>query len=207
MESMRWNGDSLELLDQTKLPKALEYIHCQDYRRVGLAIKRLEVRGAPAIGAAAAYGVVLGAQEVVKDADFREKVAVIAEELRQTRPTAVNLFWAIDRMMACLDACDADMANDAVAVKLEEEAKVIEELDREVNRSMSEHGATLFTEPVSILTHCNAGALATVAYGTALGVIRQAHAERGKRKLKRRGHRQNRVVAGVLGIEEFSVLA
>ena len=177
MESMRWNGDSLELLDQTKLPKALEYIHCQDYRRVGLAIKRLEVRGAPAIGAAAAYGVVLGAQEVVKDADFREKVAVIAEELRQTRPTAVNLFWAIDRMMACLDACDADMANDAVAVKLEEEAKVIEELDREVNRSMSEHGATLFTEPVSILTHCNAGALATVAYGTALGVIRQAHAE------------------------------
>lgn len=177
MESMRWNGDSLELLDQTKLPKALEYIHCQDYRRVGLAIKRLEVRGAPAIGAAAAYGVVLGAQEVVKDADFREKVTVIAEELRQTRPTAVNLFWAIDRMMACLDACDADMANDAVAVKLEEEAKVIEELDREVNRSMSEHGATLFTEPVSILTHCNAGALATVAYGTALGVIRQAHAE------------------------------
>ena len=177
MESMRWNGDSLELLDQTKLPKALEYIHCQDYRRVGLAIKRLEVRGAPAIGAAAAYGVVLGAQEVVKDADFREKVAVIAEELRQTRPTAVNLFWAIDRMMACLDACDADMANDAVAVKLEEEAKVIEELDREVNRSMSENGATLFTEAVSILTHCNAGALATVAYGTALGVIRQAHAE------------------------------
>ena len=68
MESMRWNGDSLELLDQTKLPKALEYIHCQDYRRVGLAIKCLEVRGAPAIGAAAAYGVVLGAQEVVKDA-------------------------------------------------------------------------------------------------------------------------------------------
>lgn len=177
MESMRWNGDSLELLDQTKLPKTLEYIHCQDYRRVGLAIKRLEVRGAPAIGAAAAYGVVLGAQEVVNDADFRQKVAVIAEELRQTRPTAVNLFWAIDRMMAALDACDADMANDAVLVKLEEEAKVIEELDREVNRSMSEYGATLFTEAVSILTHCNAGALATVAYGTALGVIRQAHAE------------------------------
>ena len=177
MESMRWNGDSLELLDQTKLPKTLDYIHCHDYRRVGLAIKRLEVRGAPAIGAAAAYGVVLGAQEVVKEVDFRSKVAVIAEELRQTRPTAVNLFWAIDRMMAALDACDGEMTNAAVAARLEEEAKFIEELDREVNRSMSEYGATLFTEPVSILTHCNAGALATVAYGTALGVIRQAHAE------------------------------
>ena len=177
MESMRWNGDSLELLDQTKLPKTLEYIHCQDYRRVGLAIKRLEVRGAPAIGAAAAYGVVLGAKESVNVADFREKVAEIAEELRQTRPTAVNLFWAIDRMMASLDACDAELANEAVVAKLEEEAKIIEELDREVNRSMSEYGATLFTESVSILTHCNAGALATVAYGTALGVIRQAHAE------------------------------
>ncbi|MBO5245301.1 MAG: S-methyl-5-thioribose-1-phosphate isomerase [Selenomonadales bacterium] len=174
---MRWHGDSLELLDQTKLPKTLEYIHCQDYRRVGLAIKRLEVRGAPAIGAAAAYGVVLGAQEVVGESDFRAKVTVIADELRQTRPTAVNLFWAIDRMMAALDKCDADMTNEAITAKLEEEAKVVEELDREVNRSMSEHGATLFTEPVSILTHCNAGALATVAYGTALGVIRQAHAE------------------------------
>lgn len=177
METMRWNGDSLELLDQTQLPKTLEYIHCQDYRRVGLAIKHLEVRGAPAIGAAAAYGVVLGAQEVVQESDFRARVSVIADELRQTRPTAVNLFWAIDRMMAALDACGADMTNEAITAKLEEEAKTIEELDREVNRSMSKHGAKLFTEPVSILTHCNAGALATVAYGTALGVIRQAHAE------------------------------
>lgn len=177
METMRWKGDSLDLLDQSKLPKTLEYIHCQDYRRVGLAIKRLEVRGAPAIGAAAAYGIVLGAQEVCDKTDFRQAVAVIADALRSTRPTAVNLFWAIDHMMAVLDTCEDAMTNKAIVARLEEEARTIEELDREVNRSISEYGATLFTEPTAILTHCNAGALATVAYGTALGVIRQAYAE------------------------------
>lgn len=177
METMRWNGDSLDLLDQSKLPKTLAYIHCTDWRRVGLAIKRLEVRGAPAIGAAAAYGVVLGAQQVIGSADFRAKVASLADELRSTRPTAVNLFWAIDRMMNVIDACEEDVTSEEIVRRLEAEAKTIEELDREVNRSMSEYGATLFRQPTAILTHCNAGALATVAYGTALGVIRQAHAE------------------------------
>ncbi len=177
METMRWHGDSLELLDQTQLPREIEYILCKEYQRVAVAIKRLEVRGAPAIGAAAAYGVVLGAQSVVNETDFRTKVEVIAEELRQTRPTAVNLFWAIDRMIEVLHNSADDMSAQDVVKALEQEAVVIEEMDREVNAKMSAYGATLFTEPTAILTHCNAGALATVAHGTALGVIRQAHKE------------------------------
>ena len=173
MKSLKWSNGCLCLMNQTVLPGSLEYIDCYDFRRVKEAIKKLEVRGAPAIGAAAAFGIVLGARELAETGkDIRHSLPQIAEELKSTRPTAVNLFWAIQRMMSVLEreVCDADLLS-----MLEEEAIAIMQEDSMVNASISKHGAALFDKPVSaVLTHCNAGALATVEFGTALGVIRQA---------------------------------
>ncbi len=173
MKSMEWKKESLFLLNQVALPHKEEYIECKEYRRVAEAIRRLEVRGAPAIGAAAAYGFVLGARETVRQSDFREQLAVIGEELKGTRPTAVNLFWAVDRMLQVLRD-NKECSNEELLDKLEAEAEVVAHEDSAVNAKIAAHGAELFTEPISILTHCNAGALATVEWGTALGVIRQA---------------------------------
>lgn len=178
MQSLAWTGQCLTLLDQTALPGKTEYIACQDYRRVAEAIRRLEVRGAPAIGAAAAFGVVLGSRELAADPSaFWEGLLRIAGELRQTRPTAVNLFWAIDRMLAVASRYAPSTKLDEVLAALEDEAVAIAEEDRQVNQRMSEYGALLFKGKTAVLTHCNAGALATVAFGTALGVIRQAWSE------------------------------
>ena len=178
MQSMVWQNGALVLLDQTKLPLQEEYIECRDYRRVAEAIRRLEVRGAPAIGAAAAFGLVLGAAEIVRNqADLADELPVVADELKATRPTAVNLFWAIERMMQVYASCQNDSSSEQVLTKLEAAAVEIADKDKLVNESIARHGATLFSTPVSILTHCNAGALATVAVGTALGVIEQAWRE------------------------------
>ena len=178
METLQWNCGCLTLLDQTRLPCAVTHIDCRDWRTVAEAIRRLEVRGAPAIGAAAAFGLVLGADELAKGGDdFWPGLDRIAADLKKTRPTAVNLFWAIDRMMALAASLGTDVAPSAVVSALEKEATVIAAEDRDVNRKMSVYGAELFDKPgISVLTHCNAGALATVAYGTALGVIREAWA-------------------------------
>ncbi|MDF2499882.1 MAG: Methylthioribose-phosphate isomerase [Anaerosporomusa subterranea] len=175
MKSIQWSNDCLCLLNQTALPGSLEYIDCRDHRRVGEAIKRLEVRGAPAIGAAAAFGLVLGARELAANGEnLRMLLPQVAEELLNTRPTAVNLSWALKRMMAVLDSVSSDAD---IVVALEQEAVAIMEEDRQVNAAISRHGLELFEQPIqAILTHCNAGALATVEYGTALGVIRQAWA-------------------------------
>lgn len=175
---MKWNKNALLLLDQTKLPVDVSYISCESYRRVGLAIEVLEVRGAPAIGAAAAYAFVLAGQEFaeVEESSFLEKMKDATAYLRSTRPTAVNLFWALDRM----DECFMQNFKKPRALLLEallEEAENIAAQDKAVNHRMAEHGAALFTKPMNILTHCNAGALATVGWGTALGVVRQAHQE------------------------------
>lgn len=178
MQTLAWTGQCLTLLDQTALPGKTEFIACQDYRRVAEAIRRLEVRGAPAIGAAAAFGLVLGAKELANTPSiFWESLLEIAGELRQTRPTAVNLFWAIDRMLAVASRYAPATDLGEVLTALEEEAVAIAEEDKRVNRRMAEHGAQLLTGNIAVLTHCNAGALATVAFGTALGVIRQAWAE------------------------------
>jgi methylthioribose-1-phosphate isomerase len=175
LKSIQWSNDCLCLLNQTALPGSLEYIDCRDHRRVGEAIKRLEVRGAPAIGAAAAFGLVLGARELAANGEnLRMLLPQVAEELLNTRPTAVNLSWALKRMMAVLDSVSSDAD---IVVALEQEAVAIMEEDRQVNAAISRHGLELFEQPIqAILTHCNAGALATVEYGTALGVIRQAWA-------------------------------
>lgn len=176
LKSIEWSNGRLCIVDQTALPGCLQYIDCLDYRRVGEAIKRLEVRGAPAIGAAAAFALVLGAREIAeKGDDVRLMLPLVAEELRNTRPTAVNLFWAIKRMLAVLDR--TEKTND-ILIALEQEAIDIMQQDRQVNLAISKHGAGLFDQPVAaVLTHCNAGALATVEFGTALGVIRQAWSE------------------------------
>lgn len=179
MKSLQWKNGELCLLDQTLLPNQIDYIYCRDYLTVAEAIKKLQVRGAPAIGAAAAFGIVLGANEAAKnvtsDREFRRIVADVASTLRQTRPTAVNLFWAIKRMLGVLDKFAVGSDVGKMLEKLEQEAILIAQEDEQVNANISVNGALLFTQPVSILTHCNAGALATVAYGTALGVIREAH--------------------------------
>ena len=176
MKSVVWSNNCLTLLNQTLLPNKLEYINCYDWRRAAEAIRRLEVRGAPAIGAAAAFALVLGARELAgfDYGEFKPKLAATAEALRQTRPTAINLFWAIDRMLGILDHLPPNACADTAITALEQEAIAIAREDQAVNEKMAAYGAGLFTAPTSVLTHCNAGALATVALGTALGVIRKA---------------------------------
>ena len=173
-ETIQWKEDCLFLLNQTLLPNTVEYIECRDYRVVANAIKRLEVRGAPAIGVAAAFGIVLGAKEFSTSQYFRTGLLKVAEELGQTRPTAVNLFWAIERMMAVASRYDKDDNLEDVVLALEKEAIAIAAEDLAMNAKIAHYGAELFKTPISILTHCNAGALATAGIGTALGVVRQA---------------------------------
>ena len=171
MEAIRWNHDALSLLDQTRLPLEERWLPCTDYRQVVRAIRTMVVRGAPAIGVAAAYATVLAAREGAGTPDFAAFMARAQEELASSRPTAVNLFWALDRMGACWRAWGPDLP------RLEREAQAIHREDLEMNRAMGRFGADLVPQGARILTHCNAGALATGGYGTALGVIRAAHAQ------------------------------
>lgn len=166
MDAILWQGDSLALLDQTRLPLEEVWLTYTDFRQVAHAIRSMVVRGAPAIGVAAAYGFCLAALE---GADLNEARAVLAA----SRPTAVNLFWALERMCRRASACGGDCA------ALIDEAKAIHAEDVEMNHAMGRFGAQVVPEHARILTHCNAGALATGGYGTALGVIRAAH-EQGK---------------------------
>lgn len=176
MDTMCWEGGEFLILDQTRLPGCIEYIRCRDYPAVAEAIKRLSVRGAPAIGAAAAYGLVLGAMNL-KDCDaggFMDGVERIANHLSSTRPTAVNLNWALERILAKLRSAAPGDPEDLIRVMMRE-AEIIYREDLEGNRRMGRFGLELIPEGARILTHCNAGSLATAGYGTALGVIRAAH--------------------------------
>lgn len=180
LRSINWTGEELILLDQTKLPGEEVYIHCTDWRQVGEAIKKLRVRGAPAIGVAAAYGLILAAKEAVAKASepgAAEKSLFLeySEELKNTRPTAVNLAWAIDRIVNRI-VYQADSISEVISL-IEAEATAIELEDVQLNKCMAKAGATLFEgqENIRILTHCNAGALATAGLGTALGVVRELH--------------------------------
>jgi len=176
METMRWVDGCLEILDQTLLPGRAEYIKCGYYQTVCDAIRKLRVRGAPAIGAAAAYGLALGAAalEPAGRADFIASVEQIAQDLSATRPTAVNLQWALDRMLAVLRGSSSDNVGVMQGILLAEAHAIYRE-DLESNRRMGEFGEKLIPQNAAILTHCNAGALATAGIGTALGVIRAAH--------------------------------
>jgi methylthioribose-1-phosphate isomerase len=180
IEPVRWAHDRLELLDQTLLPMRELVRHYARWEDVADAIRTLVVRGAPAIGVAAAYGVVLAAREShakTFDALLADLETAI-KGLAATRPTAVNLFWALDRMRRTALTL-AGQTPDAVRARLLAEAEAIRTEDIAANRAMGLHGAALVPAGARILTHCNAGALATAGYGTALGVIRAAH-ERGK---------------------------
>lgn len=178
--ALRWEKESLVLLDQTKLPEEESYLVCRDYLQVAGAIRRLAVRGAPAIGVAAAFGVVLGAREIVaRGGDLQAELAAVFQELRSTRPTAVNLFWALDRMAGTWQAQSREDTA-AVVSALEAEASRLYREDEESNRRLGEFGTALLSDGMNILTICNAGALATAAYGTALAVVRLAVAQ-GKR--------------------------
>ena len=164
MDAILWQGDHLALLDQSKLPTEERWLTYTDYRQVAIAIQTMVVRGAPAIGVAAAYAYCLAA---MAGEDMTQAKAVLAA----SRPTAVNLFWALDRMERACAKCGSDPA------VLINEAKLIHSEDIAMNRAIGTFGAEIVPEHARILTHCNAGALATGGYGTALGVIRSAHAQ------------------------------
>ena len=172
VETIEWTDAGVVMIDQTRLPREQVFITCRSYVEVAVAIRSMVIRGAPAIGVAAAMGVALGAQE---GADFDR----VCETLASTRPTAVNLFWAIERMRA-LRASLKDLPREKLVAHMIEEAKNIRLDDIAICRAMGKHGAALVPDGKTVLTHCNAGALATAGYGTALGVIRAA-AESGKK--------------------------
>ncbi len=184
IKTIQWTQDHVKLIDQTKLPGKLVYIHCRDVKRLWQAIRTLSVRGAPALGAAAAFGVLLGLKSFRGKgrACFDRHVRKISRYIGTSRPTAVNLFNAL-RMME--DVLRQDPATDLPGIKrrLEEKAFEIFEKDREVCRRMGDYGARLIKNGASLLTVCNAGALATVDYGTALGVFYSAQAKGKKFKV------------------------
>lgn len=175
VRTLEWVGNGLRLLDQTRLPAEETYVVCRDVEAVAHAIEILQVRGAPAIGVSAAYGVAIGAM-TAQATDRREAVVRATSRLRRTRPTAINLFWALDRMRRVAErASEAELAD-----CLLEEARAIETDDTASCRAMGRHGAELLRDDATVMTHCNAGGLATAGYGTALGVF-YAAAEMGKR--------------------------
>ena len=178
IETLRWRDGRLELIDQRALPARVEFVACASADDVARAIREMVVRGAPAIGCAAAYGIALEATRLPAR-EFSAGLAGAFDRLAASRPTAVNLFWALARMRAALAHVGA--ANPAAAAaRLLDEAHAILKEDVAANRAMGEHGARLLADGARVLTHCNAGALATAGHGTALGVIRSAVAE-GKR--------------------------
>ncbi|MEW6540007.1 MAG: S-methyl-5-thioribose-1-phosphate isomerase [Bacillota bacterium] len=178
VETLYWKDGRLYVLDQTRLPEETAYVACSSYRNAAEAIKAMRVRGAPAIGAVGAFGLVLGALETGGDREsFLARLHEIAGELRDTRPTAVNLGWALERMLARAAGTPGEPGVLRGALLAEAEAIVREDI--EANRRMGLFGRDLIPDPARILTHCNAGALATAGYGTALGVIRAAR-EAGK---------------------------
>jgi len=182
IKTLEWTDSGVRFLDQTKLPTEEIYVTCATWEEVADAIRTMVVRGAPAIGVAAAMGVALGAQAAEGDhvAEFRRNFEHICEEMASTRPTAVNLFWAIERMKERF-AASSEMPVKQIQQALVTEARRIYVEDLAANEALSKHGAALLPASGGVLTHCNAGALATAGgYGTALGVIRAA-VEAGKK--------------------------
>lgn len=175
MKCIYWKDDHIDIIDQTKLPSQLEWISCHDINTLGEAIKRLSIRGAPALGIAAGMGIALAAVSSKNDGldNLKAELAEVRDYIASTRPTAVNLFWALDRMMKIVKSFGGDVAE--LKKVLESEALEIAREDEAMCKAIGDNGADLVEEGWNILTHCNAGFLATGDYGTALGVIRSAH--------------------------------
>lgn len=178
--TIEWRDNAVIMLDQTRLPIEERYTTYRDYSGVAEAIKGMVVRGAPAIGVAAAMGVALGAREIIADTQesFFRQLDNVCDLLARTRPTAVNLFWAIERMKRTAEALKGQPL-DAIRAGLQAEAIAIEQEDLQICKAIGRNGVELIPHGATVLTHCNAGGLATAGYGTALGVIRAAH-EAGK---------------------------
>jgi methylthioribose-1-phosphate isomerase len=172
VETVQWADGVAVMIDQTRLPLEEKFVTCRTYQEMAAAIRDMVVRGAPAIGVAAAMGVALG---VVEGAPFD----VVCDTLAKTRPTAVNLFWAIDRMKRLYTSLEGQSRAE-ICRRMVEEAQLVHDEDIAICRALGRNGAPLVPDGKTVLTHCNAGALATAGYGTALGVIRAA-VEAGKR--------------------------
>ncbi|MGA7234332.1 MAG: S-methyl-5-thioribose-1-phosphate isomerase [Bryobacteraceae bacterium] len=172
VETVQWIGGAAVMIDQTRLPLEEKFVTCRTYQEVAAAIRDMIIRGAPAIGVAAAMGVALGVLEGAP-------IDVVCDTLAKTRPTAVNLFWAIDRMKRLYASLEGQSRAE-ICRRMVEEAQLVREEDIAICRAIGRNGATLVPDGKTVLTHCNAGALATAGYGTALGVIRAA-VEAGKR--------------------------
>lgn len=180
MKTISYAPFVVKILDQTLLPHKIEYITCRTYEDVARCIEVMKIRGAPALGVAAAFGLALASDTITKKnfEDFKKEMTKAADRIRKTRPTAVNLFWAIERIMNLI----AQPENiDELKEKIRKEALAIAQEDFEINRAIGQNGAELIEENFNILTHCNAGELATSGeYGTALAVIKVAW-EQGKK--------------------------
>jgi len=179
MRSIEWHNGTVRMIDQRLLPTTFQRLECTSYEDVAEAIRDMAIRGAPAIGAAGAFGMALAArQSQARSGDaMLSDLYAAAERLEAARPTAVNLSWAVSRMLQC-----AERKEDPAAIRdaLLEGAQALADEDVEINKRLGEHGASLVQDGDTLLHHCNTGALATVDYGTALGVIRTAH-EQGKK--------------------------
>jgi len=182
LPTIEWNDDAIVMIDQRKLPGSEVFVTCRTAKDVARAITTMVIRGAPAIGVAAAMGIALGMRRsgATGTKRFTTEFQRVCDLMAGTRPTAVNLFWAIERMKRTFaDAAQRGSSVAEIVERLEVEARAIHDEDVASCRSMGAHGASLVPQSATILTHCNAGALATAGYGTALGVIRAA-AEQGK---------------------------
>ena len=178
IRTIEWTNDGVVMLDQRLLPSEEVYNTYKTSEEVAEAIKTMVIRGAPAIGVAASMGIALGVKNLVSEKHLDQDFARICQVVHDTRPTARNLFWAIERMKQAFAQHKGDSL-EKIQLALRDEALQIHQEDIETNRKIGEHGQQLLRESVNVLTHCNAGALATAGYGTALGVIRAA-VERGK---------------------------
>jgi len=183
-KTIEWKGNYIRLLDQRRLPGEVRYLKCRDASSVARAIRTMAIRGAPAIGVAAAMGIALAAKKIrpCQPRAFRMAMDRVCDILGQTRPTAVNLFWAIHRMKQVLDETSF-LSSGEMSAKLEAEALQIYKEDIEINQKIGGYGKILIKDGFGVLTHCNAGALATAGYGTALGVIYAAWCEGKKFKV------------------------
>ena len=170
IETIEWTPDGVVMIDQTRLPHEETFVTCRTYIEVAEAIRGMVIRGAPAIGVAAAMGVAIGALHA---RDLAGEMPLICSTLAATRPTAVNLFWAIERMRAVYEAIKHHQPSEIRALLIAEAQRIREE-DIAINKAIGQHGAPLVPDGKTVLTHCNAGALATAGFGTALGVIRAA---------------------------------
>jgi len=181
VRALEWVDGKLRIIDQTKLPGELVYLDLESYEAVAEAIERLRIRGAPAIGVAAAFGVVLAAQKVPASerARFFEEIDRAISRLKETRPTGVNLSWALQRMRAVVGRNPSRLVSEIRRLLLKEAMAIMEE-DRKMCERIGQHGAALLPQEVTVLTHCNAGALATAGTGTAVGVLYAAR-EMGKK--------------------------